>query len=82
VLEKVKLEKLVTDKLLLSWYAREKTCINNASDLRNLGINMSETTIQGALKAAGFRKIKSTRKRILTDAMRQARLQFAKDHAY
>jgi len=73
---------IILSKVRLDQYGREKTYADLASDLSELRINISASTIRRVLKKAGFRKTKLTRKPGLTKKMRAERLAWCLVHEH
>ena len=73
---------IILSKVRLDQYGREKTYADLASDLSELRINISASTIRLVLKKAGFRKTKPTRKPGLTKKMRAERLAWCLAHEH
>ncbi|KAK5998492.1 hypothetical protein PT974_00871 [Cladobotryum mycophilum] len=71
---------LISAKVRKDHYGREKTCADIAGQLSLEGHQISETTVWRALKKAGFRKTKLTRKPGLTNKIKQDRLRWCLDH--
>lgn len=72
----------ILEKVRLDRYGREKTCAFIASELSEAGNIISSTTVWRALKKAGMRKTKPTRKPGLSDAMKKARLEWCLAHQH
>jgi hypothetical protein len=75
-------EELITSKVRLDRYGREKTCAQLAGDLSQAGIQISGITIWRILRRMGFKKTKPTRKPGLTKRMREERLAWALAHEH
>ena len=73
---------LLVNKVRRDRFSREKTCADLAGDLSYYGIEMSATTVWRALRQAGMKKTKPTRKPGLTAKMKKDRLAWCLDHEH